>query len=319
MKNLISIILLIIFLITLIFSLSGCSVSNNEVYNVHEHIESFAEGEKMFLAMERAGIDKTILVGSPESTVLAGKTGFNGYEKNNKAILKLVETYPDKFIAFCTLVPRKGELDVLKDCLARGGKGLKLYSGHYAQFYNDLGPLTRSEMDPVYEYCEENGVPINFHINPGKGDLLTEFEYLLSRYPNLIVNCPHFCLSSINQTRFRYLMDKYPTLYTDVSFGFYVEAGLKRISKDQEKFRELIEDYQDRIMFGTDMVVTSHPRKTIEWVYNLTKCYQDMLTEERYSCNVGDELNGNFKGLNLDQDILRKIYSENTKKYLGVS
>jgi len=312
-------------LLLLILFVYGCTSNiiddiplGGDIINSHEHIQSIKEAEKFIEAMDKAGISKTFLVGSPRSTVYGGE-GFSDYDKNNQEILTIKAKYPDKFEVLCTIDPRDGQkLEKLKDCIKNGSKGLKLYNGHYALFYDELGPLNRTEMDEVYDYSEKNNIPILFHVNVGKENLLEEFEAILKKYPNLVINCPHFCLSSIKLSRLKYLFDTYPNVYTDVSFGFFVQAGLERISENTTKYAQLIEQYKDRLMFGTDMVVTSNKRKTVDWIYNLTICYRDMLEKKKYKCNVGNEINGEFNGLNLDKKTLKIIYDDVPKRFLNL-
>ena len=288
-----------------------------KIYNVHEHIQSVVEGKKFIDAMDKSNISTTILVGSPYATLFTNRPGFTGYDWNNNEILNLSKVYPDRFIAFCTIYTKDDmKLDKLKECVEKGSKGLKLYSGH-TLFYEDA--LNDSSMTEIFEYCEANKIPILFHINPARVNVQAEMEDILKKYPKLVVNCPHFCLSSINSSRFEYLMDSYTLLYTDISFGFFVEDGLKRISRDPEKFIRLFEKYPGRIMFATDMVVTSNRRKTPEWMHNLTMCYRDMLEKEEYICNVGKEIKGKFKGLNLDKDILQEVYEESAEQFLSLN
>ena len=162
------------------------------------------------------------------------------------------------------------------------------------------------------------------NMNPPKENLQAEFEDVLTRYPRLKVVCPHFCLSSIDSDRFEYLMDTYPNLYTDISFGHFFEEGLVRISNDIPKFKRLFEKYQDRIMFGTDMVITYKTGTSHDWIYNLTMCYKDMLEKEMYDCSVhvGKVFNVDAIGLNglgLDGKMLKKIYHDNPKEWMGLS
>ncbi len=289
-----------------------------EIYDIHEHI---AQGnlDTLLYAMEENNISKTVLLGSPKYTLTLKNPGFEDFESNNDYLTELSKSNP--VIAFCTIDTRKdNSTDVLKNCLDQGGKGLKLYSGHYASYYDLLGPLNRSEVVPVYNYCEENNVPIVFHVNPYYQKIKNEFEDVLETYPEMVVDCPHWCLSSINDERFRQLYDDYPNLYTDISFGSrFAQEGLERISKNPDKYRDIILEYQDRFMFGTDLVLTSV--KSEKFATEMISCYRKMLEKERYECNVEGikedfSIQGEFNGLNLSEDVLKKIYNENPKRFL---
>jgi len=283
-----------------------------EIINAHEHFQSFANVPKFLEAMRRNEVAKTVIVGSPEATILTGRTGFFGEEKYNEEVLKIAQTYPEHFIVFPTINPHDpGKLEKLKQYLQRGGRGLKLYSGH--SFFHDLA-LDDPSLLPVYEYCEKNRVPILFHVNAGSYQ--KEFENVLRKFPRLKVICPHFCLSTIASERFEQLMDRHPNLYTDASFGYldFLKEALRRISKNPKKFRRLFVKYQDRILFGTDMVVTSAKYKTADWLAQVTRAYRDVLEKEEYEFFAfpGEKL----RGLALDRRVLEKVYRKNFERFM---
>lgn len=293
---------------------------NYPIFDIHEHL---GEGnlEKLLSAMKENGIDYSILLGSPRYTLTLQNPGFEDFKKNNNYLLEVAKNNPIK--VFCTIDPRnENNLETLKNCLDEGGAGLKLYSGHKASFYRFLGPLDRKEMEETYNYCENNNIPIIFHVNPYDPQIKREFENVLTNYPDAKINCPHWCLSSINEERFEGLYDKYPNLYTDISFGSrFAEDGMRRISNNPKRFKKLVEKYQDRIMFGADMVITDV--KDENFVSEMLGCYKKMLEEKEYECQVGEKgsefsVYGKFKGLNLSKKILKKIYYENPKKFLNI-
>ena len=294
------------------------------IYDVHEQIESLSDAPKFLTAMDKAAVDKAVLLGSPEATFYYIE-GFKNHHENNRELMKMAKEYPDRFIVFPTIDPRDPtELEIFKSYINEGAMGLRLFSGQYAWFYRHIGPVNRTELYPVLKYCQDNDIPIMFNMNPGKGNLQEEFEDVLKKYPNIKIICPHFCLSSIESERFEYLMDTYPNLYTDISFGHFFEDGLKRISKNVSKFRYLMNKYQDRMLFGTDMVITYKTGNSSDWMYNLTMCYRNMLEKENYDCAVKIKKVFNvslheLKGLALDKELLEKIYYKNPRRYLGLN
>lgn len=261
--------------------------------------------------MDTVGVAHTILVGSPKAT-LVGKGGFVDYDPNNAAILTIQSAYPDRFSVFVTINPRDPDkLRKLQGYLRAGAKGLKLYSGH-SNFY-DL-PLTDPSMEPVYDYLERRHAPILWHIHLGKFG--GEFEAVMKRHPRLTVIVPHLGLSSIKLERLATLLDRYPTLYTDLSFGYdpFLIAALKRISRDPDKYRNFIHRYHTRVLFGSDMVVTKHQRKSIQWLSGVMQCYRQMLESAQYRCLLVDE---KLNGLALDPETLREVYEWNPRRLLG--
>lgn len=289
------------------------AVSKNTIINTHEHMQSIAVAPRFREAMLMNDIETTVIVGSPEATLLTGRQGFTGYDQNNLEVIKIAKTYPDHFIAFPTIYPHDPEkLKKLDKYMRLGGRGLKLYSGH--TMFHDMR-LDDPAMFEIYDYCQKKQVPVLFHVNAGT--FKEEFENVLRQYPRMKVICPHFCLSTIATDRFDYLMSTYPNLYTDISFGFYeyLKAGLERLSNNPEPMRQMILKYQNRILFATDMVATQARYKTVNWMAEVALAYRHLLEAEEYTFFLlpGKKL----RGLNLPPEVLKKIYRGNFENFYG--
>jgi predicted TIM-barrel fold metal-dependent hydrolase len=283
-----------------------------DIINAHEHLQSMSVVPKFLDAMAANEIVRTLIVGSPEATILKNRTGFHGEEKYNLETLIIADHYPESFVPFPTINPADNAgLDKLRLYLKNGAKGLKLYSGH-SQFHNL--PLDHPKMTPVYEFCERERIPILFHVNTGRYGF--EFERVLSSFPELGVVCPHLCLSTVVTKRFEHFMSKYPSLWTDISMGYidFLKEALLRFSARSRDFRDLFVKYQDRIFFGTDNVITDAQYKTSEWIGMMTRVYRDLLEKDKYEFSpLGTEL----RGLGLPSDVLEKIYRTNFERFLG--
>jgi predicted TIM-barrel fold metal-dependent hydrolase len=184
----------------------------------------------------------------------------------------------------------------------------------------------------VYAYCEETRLPICWHVNIVK--YLAEFERVMARYPRLKVIVPHFGVTFFHPQdppfrEFARLMDTYPYLYTDTSFGTrnILIDGLEAVSRDPKPFRDVILKYQDRVLFGTDMVVTGNREKTEQWIADVLRACRDVLEKDAYSFAMGargspyasktsTNAAGIFRGLALDDNTLRKIYETNIETLL---
>lgn len=300
-----------------------------QIVDVHEHIQSRKEVPKMIKAMDKAGIDKTVLLGSSWFTItLRPNVGFTRYDENNEELLKIVEEYPGRFEAWITIDPSDpGKLVKLKHYLQRGATGLKLYLGHgfvnpeNGEYFFHTMAIDDPRMDPVYAFCEDNFVPVCIHVNPSPiaaPGFAEEFVSMLKAYPDLKVVCPHYMLSSIADSRLRVFLDTFPNLYSDISFGHddFLIPGLKRISRDPEKFRDIFSRYPERFMFSCDLVVTNHPRKTTQWIEDRYMAYIKMLTQKKYKTPVipGITLNG----LALSRDLLEGLFYKNFEKFVSL-
>jgi len=303
--------------------------SGFNIINAHEHVQSEENIPMLRKAMEDCQVEKMVMLGTSDFTFfLDPEYGFTGYDENNETIVGISNEYPDIFAALVTMDPRDEEkLEKLKKYIADGAAGVKLYNGHgsfYDMFFNM--PLDDPGMMEVYEYCEQEGIPILHHINTGR--FLTEMEHVLQEFPDLVQVVPHFMLSSGNLSRLIRLMREYPQLYTDISFGHpdFLVAGFGRIANNHLAFREFMKNYRDRITYGTDLVVTTYKAKTRAYIDDVHLAYMDLLEEDEftlpksiYSMMTADakkniDQDRVFRGLNLDDETLQMIYHDNAMK-----
>ncbi|MFW6148950.1 MAG: amidohydrolase family protein [Atribacterota bacterium] len=303
--------------------------SGFNIINAHEHVQSEENIPMLRKAMEDCQVEKMVMLGTSDFTFfLDPEYGFTGYDENNSTIVNISRENPDEFAALVTMDPRdEDKLEKLKMYMEEGAAGVKLYNGHgsfYDMFFNM--PLDDPGMMEVYEYCEQEGIPILHHINTGR--FLTEMEHVLQEFPELVQIVPHFMLSSGNLSRLTRLMREYPQLYTDISFGHpdFLVAGFGRIANNYLAFREFMKNYRDRITYGTDLVVTSYKAKTRAYIDDVHLAYMDLLEKDEFTLptsiyrmmssdarkNVDQERV--YRGLALDDETLRMIYHDNAMK-----
>lgn len=299
------------------------------IINAHEHVQSEDNLPLLRKTMEDCQVKRIVMLGTSDFTFfLDPKYGFTGYDENNLFIIKISQEYPDEFAALVTLDPRdKDKLGKLKKYIDDGAAGLKLYNGHgsfYDLYFNI--PLDDPEMMRVYAFCEQENIPILYHINTGR--FLAEMEHILQEFPDLVMVVPHFMLSSGNLNRLTRLMKEYPKLYTDISFGHpdFLVAGFKRISDNYIAFRDFMLKYRDRITYGTDLVVTTYKAKNRAYIDDVHLAYMNLLENEEFtlSANIYHMMSREvrkdtdqkkvYHGLNLDDETLRMIYHDNAKR-----
>jgi len=316
---------------TIAAGLLRCSVGPEpsrkaRIINVHEHIQSLDQAKVHVTVMDQLGVERMALLGSSWFTItLRDEVGFTRYDENNEELMKIVGAYPGRFDAWPVISPVDPQkLDKFKVLMDRGATGLKLFTGHgyTTRKTNEyiFHPIAMDDpqMMPVYEHCEKNGIPVLIHVNPSpvKPGFCEEFVSVLQQFPDMVVNCPHFMLSSVKDSRLREFLATFPNLYTDISFGdAFMKAGLTRIAKNSAKFRKLFADYPDRFMFGTDLVLTEARHKSEEWVHNQFQAYLDMLTWEAYTtpCIPGETL----RGVALSKELLDGVLFRNYEKFLA--
>lgn len=302
------------------------AISHRLIVNAHEHIQSPREVAKLIAVMDELGIAKTLLMGSARFTItLRPEDGFTRYDENNAAIMRIAAAEPGRFEAWPTIDPRDPEkLDKARALVARGAKGIKLYLGHgfvdkrTNEYLFHSMAMDDARMLPFYAWCQDSFLPIMYHVNPYKPGFAEEFIAVLTRFPDLKVIAPHFILSSIKDSRLQEFLDTFPNLYSDISFGHddFLIAGLKRISRKPGKFKRLFSKYPGRFLFGTDLVVTEHPRKSPAWMAARVRAYLGMLATDSYEVDFLPDRR--LRGLGLSGDALERILYRNYEAFMAL-
>jgi len=290
------------------------------VIDIHEHVVDEERAMMLLKGMDELGIQRACLMGTSWYTfTLDQQFGFERYHENNLTILDLKAKYPDRFCAFPTLDPEaEGNLERLKDYVAKGADGLKLYLGHgagtgHGPFH--AMPLDDPRMLPIYEYAEKTQLPIVFHINLIK--YYDELVRVMERYPYLRVDVPHFGLhknTGKRLRRFEWLMERYPNVYTDISFGwhtFHID-GMEALAKWRSRSQLFFTRHADRIMYASDLVVD--PLRKQDYITATLRSYMQFLELEHHRLFLEPEYP--MHGLKLGDGALKAIYSSTPSRFL---
>lgn len=229
-----------------------------------------ADGAAMKEYMDSHGIEHGVLMSGSENYTTEG-LGFGSNIDN----IALAKKYPDTFSFMCYVDVHKP--DNLKERLIHykelGAVGVGEYSENYW--------LDSPKFEPLFEACSELDLPILFHISPEQGfnygvadhGGLPLLEMILKKYPNLKVighsqpfwyeiggdmlydiesrnNYPEGTIK--DGGRLTELFRKYNNLYADLSAN---SAG-NAIMRDPDFGYKFLEEFQDRLIFATDMVST---------------------------------------------------------------
>lgn len=215
----------------------------------------------------------------------------------------LVDQHPDKFFWYCNVDPRQAQygpdsaLEYLIEYYKNmGAKGVGEVT---TQLYAD-DPM----MDNLFGACERQDMPVLIHIGPhfyGSYGIVDEaglprIERMLQKHPNLKLighsaafwseisnDCPEeqrngYPKGKVTEGRVAELLRLYPNLYCDISAG----SGHNAMMRDPEYTAKFIEEFSDRILYGTDIckVTSVGPMKFDEF---LTQMVEDgKVSEENY-------------------------------------
>jgi predicted TIM-barrel fold metal-dependent hydrolase len=312
---------------------AGATSKYPGMINAHEHLYKRKDLEKYLPAARASGIAATVFVASPEFT-LEGK-GDQGEpvmsENFQDVLLAAAKEFPNEVIPFCTIDPTDDtKLERLKKHVEMGCKGLKIYSGH-SNFVSEHGPLDRPDMMPVYAYLEQTGLPINWHINLAK--FMPQFEAVLAKHPKLNVMVPHYGVTFWKPKdpplqKLKELMRKHKNVYVDTSLGTreILLNGMAAMEPAREDFQQFFTEFQDQIVWGTDSVVTGNPEKTATWYSKVIWATRDHLEKDAFTTDLaaayskyfqkGRDADGRYQGLALPEDVLKKVYVDNARRWL---
>ena len=293
------------------------------IVNTHEHLMG---GEnplaKLDEANERTGVVTSVLVASSRYTFTLKKgTGFVEHHKNNEYLCGLARRDPSRYHAWVTFDPLEdNKVEKLKDYLRKGATGVKLYAGHGAKTGDDrpfhVCRLDDDHLLPLYDFCERYRIPICLHINMRKFE--AEARSIFTRFPNLPMIVPHYGLWSGKLDDLDKLLDNFPNLMTDNSFGWwYTTPAFKRYEKNNHKFREFMIKHQERMLFGTDVVVTTASSKSADALTEFWLSYRASLELSEFDFRDKDGVLHRFKGLALPEWVVRKIYHENWDRMIA--
>lgn len=240
--------------------------------------------EEMIAMFDRLGIERGVMmpIVSPEHCARLDTT---------EEIIAIAQRYPSRLVPFCNVDPRQvtNAPDApLHELLAYykelGCRGLGEITANLR--FDD--PLVRN----LFKHCQALALPVTFHIAPSLGEGygvydepgLPLLEAALREFPDLVFlgHSQAFWaeigpLENAAQRggypkgpvtrpgRVVELMRKYPNLCGDLS----ANSGFFAISRDEKFGCAFLEEFQDRLFFGTDIASTDGAPALNEYLLRL--------------------------------------------------
>lgn len=241
--------------------------------------DSSVRGAEIRVDMGEAGVDRSVLMLADYGLRL-GEPALS-IEAENRLATDLAKEYPEHFIAFFGIDPRRpGAVDLFRNALDEGARGLKLHP--CAGFYpND--PVCR----PLYALAEERNVPVAVHTGPLAAPLVsTSADPIYLDEPAADFPETNFIILHAGQRAwFPIALDMArwkPNLYLELAMWQreQIESEARFIYRlDQMKKAIGLE----RVLFGSDCPGLSTVMSLGSWV----KVFQDLPeTAERYGCEI---------------------------------
>lgn len=213
--------------------------------------------------MEETEVDSAVILG--QDTHATPNPSFKHYTMGNDMLAKMAAASRDRLVPFAGVDPNSpgDALRELKRAFRKLGlRGLKVHSSANSVYPND-----RDRMYPLYELCQDGGLPVLFHTGTtGLGDCEIKYskpEFLdevCNSFPDLKVVMAHFGWPWSDVAIAVAL--RHPNVYIDIS-GWkprYIPASILPYINGI---------LQDRFVFGTDYPMLRHREWFADFESNL--------------------------------------------------
>lgn len=232
-----------------------------------------------------------------------------------------------------------GRLRVQKE---RGAQGVKIWKGfglHVNDYKGSLVKVDDARLTPLWETAGELGLPVMIHVAdpvaffepineanerweelgahpdwaftsppfPSFMGIMESFANLVARHPHTTFIGAHVGCYAENLDWVGALLDRCPNFYVDIS------ARVGELGRQPYTARRFFIQYANRILFGSDM---GPDLDTYQIIYRFLET-----ADEYFNYSTGDiPLQGRWHvhGLYLPDDVLKKVYSENARRVLGI-
>jgi predicted TIM-barrel fold metal-dependent hydrolase len=224
----------------------------------------------------------------------------------------------------------------LEEDVKEGARGLKITKELGLRFKDRDGVMVRVDdkrLYPIWERAGELKIPVLIHTSdpaafflpidehnehylslqeyPGwsfyrshfsKMELLEQRNRIIAEHPATTFICAHVAESPEDLDYLAKLLDAYPNMYVDFS------ARIDELGRQPYTARDFMIEYQDRILFGTDMAVSPE----------MYRCHFRFLEtrDEYFEYTNLTYVRWNIFGVGLPDEALRKIYYQNAQKII---
>jgi Amidohydrolase len=229
-----------------------------------------------------------------------------------------------------------------------GFDGIKMWEGKPLAYIVLPDKLEGEFFDPFFAWMEEQGFPIILHLAdaphfwdparknldpwsftgapyPSRQQMYAELEVILYRHPRLKLILAHFLFLWGELQEARRILDSHPSIAFDLTPGVF---GYIQLSHDAAESRHFFLDYQDRLIYGTDIgaLPLLDPSAEFEvereagqpWlVRSFLETNWDIPFPDRIGLMKNSFVGERMRGIGLPSLVLEKIYKLNFEQMVG--
>lgn len=238
----------------------------------------------------------------------------------------------------------------IDQCVTDGAKAVKVWKNIGMEFRDKdsiLIMIDDPKFDPIFKHIAELGIPLVGHLGepkacwqpiekmqannnknyftqnpqyhmylhpefPSYEEQMNARDRMLEKNPTLIFIGCHLASLEWSVDEIAKFLDRFPNASVDMAARmgdlFY------QTRDDHEKVRKFFINYQDRLLYGTDIIdrggdkESFHKRMHKTWIRD----WEYLITNHKMNSHLID---GEFQGLKLPKEVVNKIYSTNTKNW----
>jgi predicted TIM-barrel fold metal-dependent hydrolase len=233
----------------------------------------------------------------------------------------------------------------LEEDMAKGACGLKVTKELGLRFRDHDGamlPVDDKRLFPIWRRAGELGIPVLIHVSdpiafflpfdaenehyltlrefPGwsfqgshfsKWDLLEQRNRMIAAHPDTTFLLPHMANLPEDLASVGRLLDQFPNVVIDFS------ARIDELGRQPYTARDFFIHYQDRVLFGLDMPVSSEAYRCY---YRFLETRDEYFDYPDYIGRFGVYTRWKLYGLHLPDEVLAKLYYKNAQRVIpGVS
>jgi predicted TIM-barrel fold metal-dependent hydrolase len=220
----------------------------------------------------------------------------------------------------------------------RGANGLKIFKQFGLEYKNADGSLIRiddARWNPIWQACGETALPVLIHVAdpaafflpidqtnerweelhrhpdwsffgprfPAHEELLAALLRVVKAHPETTFISAHMASNAEDLATVGQWLDEYPNLYIEIA------SRIAELGRQPVTARRFLLKYQDRVLFGTDGPWPEE-RVRLYWRFLETEDENFPYSERPFP----PQGLWNIYGINLPDDVLRKIYYENAAR-----
>lgn len=234
--------------------------------------------------------------------------------------------------------------------IADGAIAIKIWKNIGMEFRNKdsvLVMIDDPQFDPVFRYMSEKGIPVVGHLGepkncwlpleemtvkndksyfrdnpqyhmylhpefPSYEEQIAARDRMLEKNPELVFIGCHFASLEWSVDEMAAFLERFPNAAMDMSARI-VHLFHQTVS-NCEKVRDFIIKYQDRLLYGTDLIDWGNDKNAFQ-----QKLHNEWMRDWEYFVTdnkmVSESIEGEFRGLKLPKNVVDKIYAGNVKRW----